>query len=53
MRALVSILMAAYNAEEWVAVAIGSAVGQTWRQREIMVVDHGSTDGDSGSRAAI
>jgi hypothetical protein len=42
--------MAAYNAEEWVGVAIGWALGQTWRQKEIMVVDHGSTDGDSGSR---
>ena len=45
MRALVSILIPAYNADEWVGAAIGSALGQTWRQKEIMVVDHGSTDG--------
>jgi cellulose synthase/poly-beta-1,6-N-acetylglucosamine synthase-like glycosyltransferase len=45
MRALVSILILAYNAEEWVGAAIGSALGQTWRQKEIMVVDDGSTDG--------
>jgi glycosyltransferase involved in cell wall biosynthesis len=45
MRALVSILMPAYNAEEWVDAAIDSALGQTWRQKEIIVVDHGSTDG--------
>ncbi len=45
MRALVSILIPAYNAEEWVGTAIGSALGQTWRLKEIMVVGHGSTDG--------
>jgi cellulose synthase/poly-beta-1,6-N-acetylglucosamine synthase-like glycosyltransferase len=45
IRALVSLLIPAYNAEEWVGTAIGSALGQTWRQKEIMVVDDGSTDG--------
>jgi glycosyltransferase involved in cell wall biosynthesis len=45
MRALVSILIPAYNAKEWVGAAIGSGLGQTWRQKEIIVVDHGSTDG--------
>jgi glycosyltransferase involved in cell wall biosynthesis len=45
MRPLVSILIPAYNAEEWVGAAIASAVGQTWSQKEIIVVDDGSTDG--------
>ena|SRR6266550_195590 len=44
MKALVSIPIPAYNAEKWVGTAIGSALGQTWRQKEIMVVDHNSTD---------
>jgi len=46
MRPLVSILIPAYNAEEWVGAAIASALGQTWRQKEIIVVDDGSTDGN-------
>jgi glycosyltransferase involved in cell wall biosynthesis len=45
MRPLVSILIPAYNAEAWVGAAIASAVGQTWSQKEIIVVDDGSTDG--------
>ena len=44
MKPLVSILIPAYNAEEWVGAAIASALGQTWRQKEIIVVDDGSTD---------
>jgi glycosyltransferase involved in cell wall biosynthesis len=44
MAALVSILIPAYNAEEFVADAIRSAMAQTWRQKEIIVVDDGSTD---------
>jgi glycosyltransferase involved in cell wall biosynthesis len=45
MGVLVSILIPAYNAEEWVGAAIASAVNQTWPQKEIIVVDDGSTDG--------
>ena len=44
MRPLVSILIPAYNVEEWLGAAIASALGQTWRHREIIVVDDGSTD---------
>jgi glycosyltransferase involved in cell wall biosynthesis len=44
-RPLVSILIPAYNSEEWVGAAIASAVDQTWRHKEIIVVDDGSTDG--------
>ena len=41
---LVSILIPAYNAEVWIAEAIQSAIGQTWQNKEIIIVDDGSTD---------
>jgi glycosyltransferase involved in cell wall biosynthesis len=42
---LVSILIPAYNAEEWIADTLQSAIAQTWQRREIIVVDDGSRDG--------
>ena len=42
---LVSILIPCFNAERWIAQAIESAVAQTWPEKEIIVVDDGSTDG--------
>ena len=44
MKPLVSILIPAYNSEEWVADAIRSAIAQTWQRKEIIVVDDGSSD---------
>lgn len=44
MRPLVSILIPAYNAEEWIAETLRSAVAQTWEPKEIIVVDDGSSD---------
>ena len=41
---LVSILIPAYNAQEWIADSIRSAVAQTWERKEIIVVDDGSRD---------
>lgn len=41
---LVSILIPAYNAEEWIADTLRSAMAQTWERKEIIVVDDGSTD---------
>ena len=41
---LVSILIPAYNAQEWVADTIASALAQTWPRKEIVIVDDGSTD---------
>jgi glycosyltransferase involved in cell wall biosynthesis len=41
MKPLVSILIPAYNAEEWVAEAIESAVAQTWQRKEVIVVNDG------------
>lgn len=45
MKPLVSILIPAYNAENWLAYTLQSAVAQTWERKEIIVVDDGSTDG--------
>ena len=44
MQPLVSILIPAYNAQEWIADTLRSAIAQTWERREIIVVDDGSTD---------
>lgn len=44
MNSLVSILIPAYNAEDWIAETIESAIAQTWRRKEIIVVDDGSKD---------
>ena len=41
---LVSILIPAFNAQEWIGDAIRSALNQTWRRKEIIVVDDGSRD---------
>ena len=43
-KSLVSILIPAFNAEEWIADTLRSAIAQTWEQTEIIVVDDGSTD---------
>jgi len=37
-------LIPAYNAEPWIAETLRSALGQTWPNKEIIVVDDGSTD---------
>jgi glycosyltransferase involved in cell wall biosynthesis len=44
MKPLVSILIPAYNAEQWIADTIKSALNQTWPRKEIIVVDDGSLD---------
>lgn len=44
-RMKVSILIPCYNAQRWIAQAIQSALDQTWADKEIIVVDDGSTDG--------
>jgi glycosyltransferase involved in cell wall biosynthesis len=45
MKPLVSILIPAYNVEEFISDAIRSAIAQTWQRKEIIVVDDGSRDG--------
>jgi glycosyltransferase involved in cell wall biosynthesis len=44
MEPLVSILIPAYNAQESIADTLWSAIAQTWRRKEIIVVDDGSRD---------
>lgn len=44
MLPLVSVLIPAYNAEDWIADTIRSAMAQTWPRIEIIVVDDGSKD---------
>jgi len=41
---LVSILIPAFNAEKFIAGTIRSALSQTWKTKEIIIVDDGSTD---------
>jgi len=43
--ARVSVIMAAYNAEQWIAEALASVARQTFTDYEVFVVDDGSTDG--------
>jgi glycosyltransferase involved in cell wall biosynthesis len=45
MPPLVSILIPCYNADRWLAETIESALAQTWENKEIIIVDDGSTDG--------
>jgi glycosyltransferase involved in cell wall biosynthesis len=42
---LVSIIIPAFNSEKFLAECIDSAIGQTWPNKEIIVIDDGSTDG--------
>jgi GT2 family glycosyltransferase len=44
MTNLVSILIPAYNAERWIGRTIASALSQTWPNKEIIIVDDGSSD---------
>jgi glycosyltransferase involved in cell wall biosynthesis len=44
MEPLVSVLIPAYNAQQWIGDTLESALAQTWPKKEIIVVDDGSSD---------
>lgn len=44
MEPLVSILIPAYNSQEWISDTVRSALDQTWGRKEIIIVDDGSKD---------
>ena len=41
---LVSILIPAYNSARWLKESVGSALAQTWPNKEVIIVDDGSKD---------
>jgi alpha-1,3-rhamnosyltransferase len=45
---LVSLLLQSHNHERFLERSVGSALGQTWPDKEVWVVDDGSTDGSHG-----
>jgi glycosyltransferase involved in cell wall biosynthesis len=47
--ALCSVIVAAYNVEGFVAETVGSALGQTYPEVEVIVVNDGSTDGTASA----
>lgn len=44
MSALVTIAIPCFNAGRWIGAAVQSALDQTWPEKEVIVVDDGSTD---------
>jgi len=44
MKPLVSIIIPAYNAENYLPYTLQSAIAQTWPRKEIIIINDGSTD---------
>lgn len=49
----ISIIIPAYNAAAYVADAVHSALAQTWLDKEVIVVDDGSTDASAAIAGSI
>jgi glycosyltransferase involved in cell wall biosynthesis len=47
MNPVVSIAIPCFNSARWLGQAIESALAQTWPEKEVIVVDDGSTDGSA------
>jgi hypothetical protein len=45
MPSLVTIAIPCFNSARWIGAAVQSALDQTWSEKEVIVVDDGSTDG--------
>jgi glycosyltransferase involved in cell wall biosynthesis len=45
MTELVSIVIPCHNAAPWLTQTLESALAQTWKEKEVILVDDGSTDG--------
>ena len=45
---LVSAIVTCYNGESWISGALESALGQTYRELQVIVVNDGSSDGSAG-----
>ena len=50
---LISVVMPCYNAAPYLAEAVGSALGQTYGNVEVVLVDDGSTDGSVEVAASL
>ena len=50
---VVSVIVPVHNRERYVRDAVGSILGQTFRDLELIVVDDGSTDGSVRAAAAV
>lgn len=53
MNPLVSVIVPAYNAARWIGDALSSAIGQTWKNLEVVVIDDGSDDGTAEAVTAF
>jgi teichuronic acid biosynthesis glycosyltransferase TuaG len=52
-RSLCSVIVPAYNVEEFVGAAVASALVQTYRDTEVIVVNDGSTDATADALAPV
>lgn len=50
---LVSIIIPVYNGANYLSEAIDSALGQTYSNKEVLVIDDGSTDGGATEKIAL